>query len=261
MLNVTRTKYIVTTQRAISSANAGTIKEGMALVNQLTNGVGTVAPSNGSAYEPFYGVALGPIRVDTVGVLSQQLIPTTSNLVLALIRQSVSGTVGIIRDDGTMLAMTTQSGGSQPTPSAGNVVIWTPASPGNVDYGVFNTTDVSNAAALGYNWTALYRYVYLPIDIQSLIGSNLSPGVVPEAWINEVPCLIIGTACTDAYCTDENWYGTNENGSAYSGQLKVVAGGLFAPWNSSKAGLVLPGTVSIIQPPTTSDPWLIIDIK
>jgi hypothetical protein len=247
--------------RAISSASASTIKEGMALVNQLAQGTSTVAASTGSAYEPFYGIALGPIRIDTVGVLSQQMVPTSANLAIALIRQSVANTVGVIRDDGTMLTMSTSTAGSQPTASGGTVVIWTPASPGNVDYAVFAAADVAAATALGYNWTALYRYVYLPIDIQSIVGSNLSPGVVPEAWINEIPCLSIGTAATDCYCTDENWYGATENTGAYSGQLKVVAGGLFAPYSSSKAGLIIPGNVAIIQPPTTSDPWLIVEVR
>jgi len=260
MLNVTRTKIIITTQRNIATANAATIKEGMALVAQMAAGTGTVAPSGGQTYEPFVGVALGPIRNDTVGVMSQQLIPSSTQNTVPLIRQSVSGTVGIIRDDGTMLAMTVSTAGSQPSnPSAGNVIIWTPTG-ATFDTVIFAPADVTAALALGYNWTALYRYIYLPIDIQSIVGSNLSPGVVPEAWINEVPVLQYGDAATDCYATDENWYGTSEDTGALAGMYKVVAGGLFAPWNSSKAGVV-PGSGYIIQPPTTSDPWLIIGIR
>jgi hypothetical protein len=199
--------------------------------------------------------------------MSQQLIPTASSLTVPLIRQSVSGSVGIIRDDGTMLAMTASSANSKPTPAAGNVVIWTPG-PGatpvgdsTVDYVIFAADDVTAALALGFNWTAMYRYVYLPVDIASLIGNPLSPGVSAESWINSVAVLRSGYACTDCFCPDEAWSSLATDTGSANGHLKVVAGGLFAPYGSSKAGFVIPmGFASIYQIPTPSDPWLQIEI-
>jgi hypothetical protein len=252
MLHNTRTQIQFSTQRAADPAYVANIRAGMPLISTIQAGVALSKPSDGSTLG-FYGVAQGPQRMDSVGVRTQVVYPAAGALTFALARQNVGSAVTAIDQAGTKWPMIYSAAGSIPAATAGSITIWTNS---GVDTVIVAAADVTAGLS---QLTFMYRYAYLPADIMALVGNNLTPGIIGEQYLSRVPTIRIGVVATDNYVTDDDWASAFVYPSSTNPQIKAVAGGLFAPGNSAKAGVAVPA--QLVQAPTPADPWLIFELN
>lgn len=246
MLILNRSQVRLSRMAAIlNPTEAASIVDGQALCNVLSaSGDGFAARSTNSTTQTFLGVAAGPARGVARAVYSEQVAPVTGAATVDLKYLAIGSDITVQDETGTRLTLVTAA------PSAGEVQYAT-SSDGS------HTTLTFEATDLGKIYYVVYAYNRSLVDLSTQYpGHAHGSGPYAEEQTMQVPVILNGIIATDMFVAGEDWsvqYTT-------APQLKVGAGGLFYPGNSSSSGTALPNAV-LIKAPSPDDPVLIFDLR
>jgi hypothetical protein len=248
MLDWTLTNHVWSTEHPVLASQLATVAEGMALVNTVSSaalptGSPVVRPSAGSTTQPLIGIAMMPRRATTNFIAVSVTAPVGAGTIL--LPNTVTGTIGAMNPIGAMVAVS--SGAASST----NIQSGTDATTGLTNL----TFDATDCGYQGGTFTIFYNYTMTTQETLARFGTY-TPGPYPSDMIGSIGVLRIGRVATNCVAADANWI------AAADGKVKVIANGLFTSSDggvSTAAGIV-PANVDVISFPTTSYPWLVMEI-
>ncbi len=241
MIDWTQTNHVWSVERSILPASVSTIAEGQPLVSSVLNGLTYVTPSAGSTTQRLAGICMMPRRATTNLTRVTVTAPTGAGTVL-LPNTVAAGGIGLyVASTYAQIAVSSSA-----------------ASPTNVQSGTDSVTgltsltfDSTDAGYPGGQFYAVYNYTMTTFEQIARFGTY-SPGPFASDMLSQTGVFRIGRIAVNNFSPTANWWGAADS------SVKIIATGQFTD-SGSGTGYV-PTNVDVVQFPTTSYPWLVLEI-
>ena len=241
MINWTDTNHLWSHTRTILKASIPLASEGMAMVNGFEGGQNVAQISTGSTSDAFLGILMGPRKPFGSNYRIENVVVPATGPYTVLLGRTVTGFPGAFSSAGALVA---SSAGAASTTNVQSTVDPTTG----LTLLTFDSSFAGQAFSIGYN------YQMSALENMSEFGGPPG-GLYGIDFLGLNPLFYEGRIAVNNVDPKANWYA-----GGGSGQVKVIAGGLFTDAANAATG-VIPSNIRIEYIPTAARPWLCLNCR